>query len=532
MAGSKSKPIRSKQITDISATLGKVPPQVPELERAVLAAILTEAPAIGRVANILTVDHFYTDAHQRIYEAALRLHREGHPVDLKTVLVELRRTGHLELVGGATYLAQLSAEISSSAHLEYHARVVIEMALKRQLIVLASLMHQEGYQDDSDVFEIIEKVRTQVEQLTVTIKPSVKDQLAELWKKVEVVDRPPDRVALITLHNCVIATRGNHSLLTGKKKARKSLMVVHLVSLAVQQRAISPEQIVVFDTEQEKLDVWEMREKVRRITGKSVSFYSLRGMHYKERREFIDGTCQHRPVRPVLAVIDGVRDLLSDINDMNETIEVVSLIERLTTEHNMHIIDVLHLNKTDGNARGHLGTELTNKSEMNIELNYMEDTGLTEVKCESARRQSFSPFMFCHSKEGLPEVVGQVIGGEVVAEDDSRSTLLLIYEDGTPLRYNELIDEVKTYFKVGTNKAKQLIGDFRRKGWLVRSGPARSKDTVYKIMITPGGPDPEPMAEEVQVDMFSSNGHPLPEPPPMDLPPPEEPPWIEEELEL
>jgi len=120
----------------------------------------------------------------------------------------------------------------------------------------------------------------------------------------------------------------------------------------------------------------------------------------------------------------------------------------------------------------------------------------------------------------------------VVQEDDSRSTLLLIYEDGTPLRYNELIDEVKTYFKVGTNKAKQLIGDFRRKGWLVRSGPARSKDTVYKIMITPGGPDPEPMDEGVQVDMFSSNGHPLPEPPPLDLPPPEEPPWIEEELEI
>ncbi len=93
-----------------------------------------------------------------------------------------------------------------------------------------------------------------------------------------------------------------------------------------------------------------------------------------------------------IIIIDGVRDLLSNINDPDQSTELLTWLERITTTKDVHIINVLHMNKTDTNARGHLGSELLNKAEITIELELDERSNCTTVKCESSRDTPFSVF--------------------------------------------------------------------------------------------------------------------------------------------
>lgn len=329
--------------------------------------------------------------------------------------------------------------------------------------------------DGTDLADIIDQV--DIDYLTGLDK-RIPPKLQQLWDESIVKVRPPARIPLISIQNIPIATRGNHSLIIGKKKSRKSLFIVWLLTEAIKQGRVRPDEIIAFDTEQDREDVYEMHDKVWRVTNSYTTFFSLRGKSHKERREAIADTIASWPVKPQLIVIDGIRDLMSNINDPDESTDTMTLIERLTTQHNIHIIDVLHLNKTDSSARGHIGTELLNKSEMNIELTLDEKTTYTEVKCESSRRHAFQPFMFTHAPNGLPEVVGQKIGPDAVKDEEQRHNLRLIFEDGD-LGYSDLIEHIKQYFKVGTNKAGYLMGDFRKKGWLIKVGTGGTKDSKY-----------------------------------------------------
>ncbi len=147
---------------DISESLGKLPPQALDLEEMVLGGILLEMPALLKVIDYLKPDHFYSDQHKTIYEAVLDLHAEGKPYNMKMVGYQLRRVGKIEVIGGVVYLAELTSKLSSAANIEYHARVIMEMAMKRQLIQLASEIHHNAYEDTNDVFEILQKTEDDI----------------------------------------------------------------------------------------------------------------------------------------------------------------------------------------------------------------------------------------------------------------------------------------------------------------------------------------------------------------------------------
>src|SRR5688500_16772516 len=132
---------------DISETLGKLPPQARDLEEAVLGALMLEKNALNAVVEFLKPEHFYVDVHKEIYEAILELFKASEPVDMRTVVNQLRKMGKIEFIGGAYYIAELTAKVSSAANVEYHARVIIEMAIKRTLIEVASQIHQDAYED-------------------------------------------------------------------------------------------------------------------------------------------------------------------------------------------------------------------------------------------------------------------------------------------------------------------------------------------------------------------------------------------------
>jgi hypothetical protein len=313
------------------------------------------------------------------------------------------------------------------------------------------------------------------------------DKIKILWDQTLILEKPDEDPPLIYIDHTPVCTPGNHTLLIGRKKSRKSLLVTHLLHLFLKERHLA-DQVAVFDTEQGKLHVWKGRERIYRMSNQLVPFFWLRGKSPVERREFISQSVDNwnlRSTTPLkIIVIDGIRDCMSNINDPDETTEVIVWLEGLTIRHNLSIINILHLNKTDNNARGHIGSELLNKAECTIEVQLDEKSGHSVVKCESSREKPFEPFMFTHGATGLPEMVGVAMGNNDRARDEKAKLLDSVFE-GEILKYGDLKDAIKTNFKIGENKAKQLIADFVRDGWILKSGPARSKDTSYKLMVQP-----------------------------------------------
>jgi replicative DNA helicase len=160
--GNKSKLL----VRDISESLGKLPPQALDLEEAVLGALMLEKNALTAVVEFLRPDHFYTEQHKEIFTAIIDLFKASDPVDMRTVVAQLRKTGKLELVGGAYYIAELTSKVSSAANIEYHARIIIEMAIKRDLIQIASQIHHDAYEDTTDVFELLDKTEQNIFQIS------------------------------------------------------------------------------------------------------------------------------------------------------------------------------------------------------------------------------------------------------------------------------------------------------------------------------------------------------------------------------
>ncbi len=137
--------------------LGKMPPQATDLEEAVLGAIMLDKNALTDVIEILSVDSFYKEANQKVFKAILSLFDKTEPIDILTVTQELRESGELELVGGAYYISKLTSRVNSAANIEFHSRIIAQSAIKRNLITIAGDILTDAYEDQTDVFELLDK---------------------------------------------------------------------------------------------------------------------------------------------------------------------------------------------------------------------------------------------------------------------------------------------------------------------------------------------------------------------------------------
>lgn len=142
--------------TIISLEKGKIPPQALDLEEVVLGSCLIDKHAISEAADILGSENcFYKEAHQIIYDAMVDMLRESEPIDLLTMSTKLKSIGKLEIVGGDFYLIGLSQKVSSSAHLEIHCRIIMQMHVKRQSIKVASKIIEDSYDETKDIFDLL-----------------------------------------------------------------------------------------------------------------------------------------------------------------------------------------------------------------------------------------------------------------------------------------------------------------------------------------------------------------------------------------
>ena len=183
--------VRQKQSSRPAVTalpdFGKVPPQALDMEEAVLGAIMLEKEAVITIMDILKPASFYKEAHQKIFKAVLYLNVKEYPVDLYTVTEELRSHNELDSVGGPVYLTQLTSKVVSAANVDYHARIVAQKYIQRELIRVSTEIQNRSFDDSIDVTELLDfsenelfqiaegNIKREVAPINMVIKEAIRE---------------------------------------------------------------------------------------------------------------------------------------------------------------------------------------------------------------------------------------------------------------------------------------------------------------------------------------------------------------------
>ncbi|HRP52828.1 MAG TPA: DnaB-like helicase N-terminal domain-containing protein, partial [Fluviicola sp.] len=142
--------------------LGKIPPQAIDLEQAVLGAMMLDKNAVTDTIDMLQAESFYDPKHVYIYKAIRDLFGTSNPIDLLTVTERLKKNGELEAVGGVVYLSTLTQKVGSIAHIEYHARIIAQKHIQREIIRMCSETLRDAYDETIDVFDLLTKAEGQL----------------------------------------------------------------------------------------------------------------------------------------------------------------------------------------------------------------------------------------------------------------------------------------------------------------------------------------------------------------------------------
>ena len=161
-----AKSTRKRNVAPIDTSFGHLQPQALDIEKVVLGALMIDSDAFTVVSELIRPETFYDPRHQKIYGAIQSLNLHEKPVDIMTVAEELKRSGDLEEVGGPAYIVELSSHVASSAHIEYHGRILAQKFLARQLIQFASMIETSAFDETVDVDELMQKAEGSLFELS------------------------------------------------------------------------------------------------------------------------------------------------------------------------------------------------------------------------------------------------------------------------------------------------------------------------------------------------------------------------------
>ena len=156
----------NKSPSVVSFERGKIPPQALDLEEVILGAMMIDKKGVDAVIDILHPYAFYKEAHQFVFEAIVKLFENTEPIDLLTVSSKLKSEGRLDKVGGDYYLVQLTQKVSSSAHIEYHARIILQKYIQRSLIKISTEIIEDSYDETQDVFDLLDTAESKLYDVT------------------------------------------------------------------------------------------------------------------------------------------------------------------------------------------------------------------------------------------------------------------------------------------------------------------------------------------------------------------------------
>lgn len=312
----------------------------------------------------------------------------------------------------------------------------------------------------------------------------IREAEIDLSKKVQ---KPP---VILSLNDMDLFYTGDFSLTIGKAKSRKTFLTTMFIAVLVgnsktdKLNANLPKDkrtVLLFDTEQGKYHATKSANRVLRLLGishpENFRAFSLRRYSTTERLQIIEYLIYNTPNLGVV-FIDGIRDLVTSINDEEQATKISSKLLKWSDEKQIHINCVLHMNKADNNARGHLGTELLNKSLVTISVSKIPKVPeYSSVVVTQSREKEPPPFIIGINKEDLPFVVAEsdlpttiskILKSQAfdVAEhsDILRSE---VFSKGNELTYNEIIAAVKKEYGIGINKAKDYVRHFVEENLIV-----------------------------------------------------------------
>jgi hypothetical protein len=320
------------------------------------------------------------------------------------------------------------------------------------------------------------------------------DQLEQYLKRGEIKasDKPEVPPQILWVGDCSIATFGNFSASTGKAKSKKTFNISAMVAAALingtvlNYRATLPpdkRKIFYFDTEQSRYHCHNVMARILRLAGlpadqnnERLTFIGLREYTPVLRMALIDYALRNSEGYG-LVIIDGLRDLMYDINNAKEATDIMTVLMAWTSAYNLHIHCVLHLNKNDSNTRGHIGTELENKAETVLVISKKkENNAVSEVRPMHMRDKEFSSFAFHIDENALP-VLEEGYHVTVMKTKDGPLTSLAnsihkevldeIFErQSVPASYREMVQALSdTYaahgYKRGQNAVKNVLTQLR-----------------------------------------------------------------------
>lgn len=335
-----------------------------------------------------------------------------------------------------------------------------------------------------------------IEELTTCIEES----------KVSVTGAYEQASVVLMVDDAVIGTLGNFSASIGKAKSKKTFNVSALVASALcndtvlQYRASFPEgkrKILYIDTEQGQSHCQKVLKRILLMadlpSDKDVDNLIMLGLrkYSPEMRVAIVEQAINSISELGLVVIDGIRDFVYDINSPIEATDIISKFMQWTDDRQIHIHTILHQNKNDEHARGHIGTELNNKAEtiMQVEVD-KTDKSISVVEAIHIRDREFEPFAFCINEAALPELVDSYHPKEKkqgwppkkdfdsytdITEMEHRAGLDATFAQGDIAGYDDLLEQVKKGYrsqgiKIGHNKAVKVIRFLRNKRMIINVG--------------------------------------------------------------
>jgi hypothetical protein len=301
---------------------------------------------------------------------------------------------------------------------------------------------------------------------------------------------------------------GDFSLLTGKAKSKKTFAVLMFLAAAVLGQTIynkirgflsgDKNLVVLFDTEQSRYKTSQIAKKICRLIGytpKNFKVFNLRKYKPEQRIDIIGQFLYQHAERIGYVVIDGVRDLGYDINDSIEATVIATKLLTWTQELNCHITVVLHQNKGNENARGHLGTELINKAQTTLSAaKDKNNPNVTNISPEECREIDFPGFSFTVNEDGLPYLVDapeevqnerQALTAFDVEPEVHKQILKKAFAQNSQPKNAQLVQEIKVaaqgiFGKFGDNKAKDFLTYYiSTMGWVQKVGKDRAPNTYY-----------------------------------------------------
>lgn len=325
------------------------------------------------------------------------------------------------------------------------------------------------------------------------------DAKAELaLSEIKVTDKIEPPVIALKIADSIVSTLGNILTLIGKAKSRKSFLISIAIAVAVAKDFVfnlftshlpqDKQTVLLFDTEQSKFHVQLALLRICKMTGikepTNLKVYGLRKYAPSERLQIIEYAIYNTPNIGIV-FIDGAKDLITSINDEEQATMLVSKFLKWTEELNISIVTVLHQNKSDTNARGHIGTELMNKSETVISVTKSDtDKEISIVNAEACRNIDFEPFGFEINEDGIPVLAQNFEMRTATKKDKFDATdledfkkyqlLTEIFSKEKECSYKNLEIQMQLAFKnqfkkeIGINAVGKLITDCKNKGWLIQ----------------------------------------------------------------